>query len=183
MGRATSGVIGMRFRRGDSLLSMDVVRPDTFVVTVTDGGFAKRTPVSDWAAKGRGGLGVRAMKLVEERGSLVGGLVCSADDEIYAVGSNGVVIRTRVEEIRASGRDTMGVKLMDVAGGDTVVAVARAEHEDEVDDEAEDGTDPVPSPDGTAAEAVADAPETVAAAESAGDSGHNGPDHTGPDEA
>ncbi|GDX32482.1 DNA gyrase subunit A [Actinomycetes bacterium] len=126
MGRATSGVIGMRFRAGDALLAMDVVRPDTFVVTITDGGFAKRTAVGEWAPKGRGILGVRAMRLVEERGSLVGAMVCEAEDQIFAIASNGVVIRTRVVEIRPSGRDTMGVTLMNLAEGDTVVAVARA---------------------------------------------------------
>lgn len=136
MGRATSGVIGMRFRAGDALLSMEVVQPDTFVVTITDGGFAKRTPVSEWATKGRGILGVRAMRLTEARGSLVGAMVCQASDQIFAIASNGVVIRTRVEEIRPSGRDTMGVTLMNLTGEDTVVAVARgAEHEDEHEDE------------------------------------------------
>jgi DNA gyrase subunit A len=136
MGRATSGVIGMRFRASDALLSMEVVQPDTFVVTITDGGFAKRTPVSEWATKGRGILGVRAMRLTEARGSLVGAMVCQASDQIFAIASNGVVIRTRVEEIRPSGRDTMGVTLMNLTGEDTVVAVARgAEHEDEHEDE------------------------------------------------
>jgi len=134
MGRATAGVIGMRFREDDALLAMDVVRDGAFVVTITNGGFAKRTEESEWVSKNRGILGVRAMKLVEERGSLVGALVCDANDQIFAVASNGIVIRTRVDEIRASGRDTMGVTLMNLADGDTVVAVARAaEAEDEVD--------------------------------------------------
>lgn len=136
MGRATSGVIGMRFRAGDALLSMEVIHPDTFVVTITDGGFAKRTSVSEWATKGRGILGVRAMRLTEARGSLVGAMVCLASDQIFAIASNGVVIRTKVEEIRPSGRDTMGVTLMNLTGDDTVVAVARgAEHEEEHEDE------------------------------------------------
>ena len=136
MGRTTSGVIGMRFRAGDALLSMEVVQPDTFVVTITDGGFAKRTPVSDWLTKGRGVLGVRAMRLTEARGSLVGAMVCLASDQIFAIASNGVVIRTRVEEIRPSGRATMGVTLMNLTGEETVVAVARgAEHEDEDEDD------------------------------------------------
>jgi DNA gyrase subunit A len=140
MGRATSGVIGMRFRGSDALLAMDVVRPDTFVVTVTDGGFAKRTPVGDWATKGRGILGVRAMKLVEVRGSLVGAMVCDEADQLFAIASNGVVIRTRVGEIRPSGRDTMGVTLMNLADDVTIVAVARGEADDEADDD-EDGSD------------------------------------------
>jgi DNA gyrase subunit A len=139
MGRATSGVIGMRFRSGDALLAMDVVRPDTFVVTITDGGFAKRTAVGEWAPKGRGILGVRAMRLVEERGSLVGAMVCDAEDQIFAIASNGVVIRTRVVEIRPSGRDTMGVTLMNLADGDTVVAVARAGEGDDSDSDGDEG--------------------------------------------
>ncbi|MEI8260033.1 MAG: DNA gyrase subunit A [Actinomycetes bacterium] len=134
MGRATAGVIGMRFREDDALLAMDVVRDGAFVVTITDGGFAKRTEESEWVSKNRGILGVRAMKLVEERGSLVGALVCDANDQIFAVASNGIVIRTRVDEIRASGRDTMGVTLMNLAEGDTVVAVARAAESDDEGD-------------------------------------------------
>lgn len=131
MGRATAGVIGMRFRGDDQLLSMDVVREDCFVVTVTDGGYAKRTPVQDWAPKGRGILGVRAMRLVEERGALVGALVCSVDDQIFAVASDGIVIRTRVDEIRPSGRDTMGVRLMNLGDDRSLVAVARTPESDE----------------------------------------------------
>jgi DNA gyrase subunit A len=134
MGRATAGVIGMRFREDDALLAMDVVRDGAFVVTITDGGFAKRTEESEWVSKNRGILGVRAMKLVEERGSLVGALVCDANDQIFAVASNGIVIRTRVDEIRASGRDTMGVTLMNLGEGDTVVAVARAAESDDEGD-------------------------------------------------
>ena len=114
----------MRFRTGDDLLAMDVVREGPYLVTVTDGGFAKRTSVDEWSTKGRGGLGVRAMRLVAERGSLVGALVCSDSDEIYAIASNGVVIRTRVAEVRATGRDTMGVSLMGVNEETTVVALA-----------------------------------------------------------
>ena len=138
MGRATSGVIGMRFRDGDHLLAMDTVRPDAYVVTVTDGGYAKRTPVDEWSAKGRGILGVRAMKLVEERGSLVGALVADEEDELYAIASDGVVIRTRVADIRATGRDTMGVSLMDVSGDNAIVAVARGEASDDDEDDDDD---------------------------------------------
>ncbi len=134
MGRATGGVIGMRFREDDALLAMDVVRDDATVVTITDGGYAKRTNVDEWTPKGRGILGVRAMRLVEERGSLVGAMVCEPTDEIFAIASNGVVIRTRVAEIRPSGRDTMGVRLMNLAEGDTVVAVARGSESEEEDD-------------------------------------------------
>ena len=107
----------------------------SFVVTVTDGGYAKRTPVEEWSPKGRGILGVRAMRLVEARGGLVGAVVCTVDDQIFAVANDGIVIRTRVDEIRPSGRDTMGVRLMNLGEDRSLVAVARA---GESDDESED---------------------------------------------
>ena len=128
MGRSATGVIGMRFKsEEDYLLSLEVATEDAFLVTVTEGGWAKRTALTEWNAKGRGTQGVRAMRLVEKRGGLAGALVCSADDEIFAIASHGVVIRTRVDEIRAAGRDTMGVSFMKVGEDDEVVAVARAD--------------------------------------------------------
>jgi len=159
MGRATSGVIGMRFRSDDQLLAMNTVVPDSFVVTVTDGGYAKRTPVSDWRTSGRGIYGVRAMKLVEERGSLVGALVAAEDDEVYAIASDGVVIRTRVSEIRATGRDTMGVSLMDVGANGAIVAVARGEA---VGDDDEEGSDGVVLDDGADDGEASDTGDTAA---------------------
>jgi len=128
MGRSATGVIGMRFKSEDDyLLSLEVATEDAFLVTVTEGGWAKRTALREWNARGRGTQGIRAMRLVEKRGGLAGALVCSADDEIFAIASNGVVIRTRVDEIRAAGRDTMGVSFMKVGDDDQVVAVARAD--------------------------------------------------------
>lgn len=127
MGRTAGGVIGIRFKTDDDyLLKMEVATADSFVVTVTEGGWAKRTSIEEWNAKGRGTQGVRAMRLVEKRGGLAGALICAADDEIFAIASNGVVIRTRVDEIRAAGRDTMGVSFMKVGDEDQVVAVARS---------------------------------------------------------
>jgi DNA gyrase subunit A len=168
MGRATGGVIGMRFRGDDALLAMDVIREGAFVVTITDGGFAKRTNVDEWAPKGRGILGVRAMKLVEERGSMVGAMVCDETDQIFAIASNGVVIRTSVAQVRPSGRDTMGVRLMNLADGDAIVAVARGgEAEDEELDDAEiaESTDLEGTPEAaaltSAPAAEVDAPEAA----------------------
>ena len=127
MGRTAGGVIGIRFKTEDDyLLKMEVATAGSFVVTVTEGGWAKRTSIEEWNAKGRGTQGVRAMRLVEKRGGLAGALICAADDEIFAIASNGVVIRTRVDEIRAAGRDTMGVSFMKVGDDDQVVAVARS---------------------------------------------------------
>ncbi|MFF9397814.1 DNA gyrase subunit A [Streptomyces sp. NPDC014744] len=125
MGRATSGVKGMSFREGDELLSMNVVRPGTFVFTATDGGYAKRTAVDEYRVQGRGGLGIKAAKIVEDRGSLVGALVVEESDEILAITLGGGVIRTRVNEVRETGRDTMGVQLINLGKRDAVVGIAR----------------------------------------------------------
>jgi DNA gyrase subunit A len=157
MGRATSGVQGIRLRPGDHALSMEVVRPDSFLVTVTDGGYAKRTAVSQWRTQGRNTYGVTAMRLVEERGSLVGALICEESDELFAIASNGVVIRTRVDQVRATGRATMGVSLMDLAAGDSVVGVARAgELAEEVESELDDLAEPGAGTDPGAADATAE---------------------------
>jgi DNA gyrase subunit A len=140
MARATQGVIGMKFRGDDDLLAMDVARDDAYLVTVTDGGFAKRTAVTEWAPKGRGILGVKAMRLANlERGSLVGAVVADEGDEVFAIKSSGEVIRTSVAEIRATGRDTMGVTLTSVGDGDAVVAVTRNAEADIVEAEAVPG--------------------------------------------
>lgn len=125
MGRATSGVKGMSFRGGDELLSMNVVRPGTFVFTATDGGYAKRTAVDEYRVQGRGGLGIKAAKIVEDRGSLVGALIVEENDEILAITLSGGVIRTRVSEVRETGRDTMGVQLINLGKRDAVVGIAR----------------------------------------------------------
>ena len=125
MARAAGGVIGMRFRdTKDSALSLEVVRPKASLVTVTNEGFAKRTELSEWLSKGRGGLGVRAMRLTDDRGELAGAVVAEPHEELFAIASNGVVLRTKVSEIRATGRDTMGVAFMDLRGDEKVVAVA-----------------------------------------------------------
>ncbi|KAB8163353.1 DNA gyrase subunit A [Streptomyces sp. 3MP-14] len=152
MGRATSGVKGMSFREGDELLSMNVVRAGTYVFTATDGGYAKRTPVDEYRVQGRGGLGIKAAKIVEDRGSLVGALVVESTDEILAITLGGGVIRTRVNEVRETGRDTMGVQLINLGKRDAVVGIARnaeagreaeeveAESADEAQPESADGT-------------------------------------------
>jgi DNA gyrase subunit A len=136
MGRATSGVIGMKFNGDDYLLSMGVVRPDAYILTATDRGYAKRTHVDEYRAQGRGGLGIRTMRFADDRGAMVGGFVVDEGDEALAITSSGGVIRTRVtaEAMRPTGRDTMGVKLINVAEGEAVVAIARnAERDQGVD--------------------------------------------------
>ena len=134
MGRATSGVIGMRFTDGDELLSLNVVQDGTDVLVATDGGYAKRTPMEEYPVQGRGGKGVLTAKITERRGALVGALVVDPDDELFAITSNGGVIRTPVKPVRRTrDRNTMGVKLMDLPDGVSLVAIAR--NADEPDDQ------------------------------------------------
>jgi DNA gyrase subunit A len=115
----------MRFSNGDGLLGMYVVRDGGDVLVATGGGYAKRTPVDAYPVQGRGGRGVVTAKIVEARGELVGALMVDPTDEIFAITSAGGVIRTRAAEVKQSGRQTMGVRLMNLAAGDSVVALAR----------------------------------------------------------
>jgi DNA gyrase subunit A len=144
----------MKFRSGDELLSMSVISANTeedaqtrYVFTVTDGGWAKRTDVSEYRLQGRGGLGIKAMKLADARGSLVGAMVVTGGDEVMAIRASGQVTRSVAGDVPAKGRDTMGVKFVTVGASDSVVAIARnTEREvDELVEElvaASDGADP-----------------------------------------
>jgi len=127
MGRATSGVIGMRFSDGDRLLGMYVVREGADVLVATDGGYAKRTPVDQYPVQGRGGHGVLTARIVEARGELAGALMVHPEDEVFAITSAGGVIRTAAAEIKQSGRQTMGVRLVNLDSGQSLVAIARNE--------------------------------------------------------
>jgi DNA gyrase subunit A len=143
MGRATSGVTGMKFRGGDELLSMSVIRAHAgaehsegteqqYVFTVTDGGWAKRTRVEEYRRQGRGGLGIKAMKLHDGRGSLVGALVVTDDDEVMSIKASGQVTRSGAADVPVKGRDTMGVKFVEARNGDQVVAIARNGERDDL---------------------------------------------------
>jgi DNA gyrase subunit A len=125
MGRSTSGVKGMDFRVGDSLLSATVAADDRFVFVVTEGGYAKRTAVDQYRVQNRGGLGIKVAKLNEDRGVLAGGLIVSADDEVLVVLASGKVVRSAVAEVPAKGRDTMGVVFARPDDEDRILAIAR----------------------------------------------------------
>ncbi len=160
MGRATSGVTGMKFREGDSLLSMSIIRashvaaevaaglseanedtPDVeasadevsevkaqYVFTITDGGFAKRTRISEYRLQSRGGLGIKAMSLAnEDRGGLVGAFIVEDGDEVLSITQSGQVVRSPInDDFRPTGRSTMGVKFVTPKKGDAVAVVARS---------------------------------------------------------
>jgi DNA gyrase subunit A len=136
MGRSTSGVIGMKFRDGDELLTMSRVDASTsvgaFVFTATDGGYGKKTPIDEYRLQGRGGIGIKAAKIDEEsRGTLVSALVLVDSDEILAITSAGTVMRTPAAEVRQTGRDSMGVRLVNLDAGATLLSVTR-NSEDEI---------------------------------------------------
>jgi DNA gyrase subunit A len=136
MGRSATGVIGMKFRSGDELLSMATIRDERkteklFVVTATDGGYGKRTNLDEYRSQGRGGIGVKAAKIDEgSRGVLVGALIVKESDEILLITSSGVVMRTPVKEVRETGRDTMGVRVVNLDQGVEVVSLAKVSEEE-----------------------------------------------------
>jgi DNA gyrase subunit A len=128
MGRGATGVIGMKFRKGDNLLAMAAISSDNknYVFTATDGGYAKRTKLEEYRSQGRGGIGVKAAKIDEDsRGVLVGAMIVQDSDEILAISSAGTVMRTPLTQIRETGRDTLGVRLVNLDAGISVVSVTR----------------------------------------------------------
>ncbi len=127
MGRDTSGVMGMNFRKDDELLSASVINDvdGAFVFVVTEGGYAKRTSVDQYRAQNRGGLGIKVAKLEEKRGDLVGALIVADDDEVLVVLESGRVVRSAVAEVPAKGRDTMGVVFARFEEDDSVLGLAR----------------------------------------------------------
>ena len=125
MGRSTAGVKGMRFRGEDQMLAMSVVREDSYLLVATSGGYGKRTELSEYPVKGRGGLGVVTFKYTPKRGKLIGAIVVSNDDEIFAITTAGGVIRTEVNQIRPSSRQTMGVRLVNLEKGVELLAIDR----------------------------------------------------------
>ncbi|CCQ14189.1 DNA gyrase, A subunit, partial [Rhodococcus sp. AW25M09] len=125
MGRATSGVQGMRFNGEDELLSLNVVSENKFLLVATSGGYSKRTAMEDYPQQGRGGKGVLTIQYDPKRGTLVGALIVDDEDELYAITSSGGVIRTAAKQVRKAGRQTKGVRLMNLGEGDTLLAIAR----------------------------------------------------------
>lgn len=145
MGRQTAGVQGMKFREDDELLAMDVVRSDMedelSLLVVTTEGFAKRTSISQYRLQGRNGFGVKALQMNEGRGELVGAVIVADSDQILAIMKSGKVIRSDVEEVKRTGRNTQGVTLAKPDKGDAILSIARNTDTDDEDegDEATNG--------------------------------------------
>jgi DNA gyrase subunit A len=125
MGRDTSGIKGMNVSGADNrVLAMDIARNDTELFVVTENGYGKRTPVSDYPVKGRGTKGVLTAKLTEKKGGLAGALIVNSHQDLLFISQNGMVQRTGVEGISQMGRSTQGVKVMNIKDDDRVSAVA-----------------------------------------------------------
>ena len=125
MGRATSGVKGMTLAKGDRVLSMNVAKDDADLFVVTDGGYGKRTHISDYPRHGRGGKGVRTIKHTEAKGTLIAARVVRDNHELVLISADGTVIRIPVKDISCMGRSTQGVRVMNLRKGDRLSAVAR----------------------------------------------------------
>ncbi|WP_354246501.1 DNA gyrase subunit A [Agromyces sp. PvR057] len=169
MGRSTSGVKGMSFRDGDSLLEASVVAhsdpessldaldsapdaaadvagqklspTDTYVFVVTEGGYAKSTRIEEYRKQQRGGLGIKVAKLNDDRGDLAGALIVSRTDEVLVVLASGKVVRSDVAEVPAKGRDTMGVVFAKFAEADRIIAIAKNSERNLVEEAAETEAD------------------------------------------
>jgi DNA gyrase subunit A len=190
MGRATSGVTGMKFRDGDQVLSMSVIRAaqvaaeaaheeavegvdaeeadevkEQYVFTMTDGGFAKRSRITEYRTTGRGGLGIKAMTLTnEDRGGLVGAFIVEEGDEILSITQAGQVVRSPINEhFRATGRSTQGVKFVSPKSGDAVAVVARSVEAREDADETDEVAGETPAETGDAVDSteVAESPDVA----------------------
>ncbi|MDP9985782.1 DNA gyrase subunit A [Arthrobacter sp. FW306-05-C] len=177
MGRATSGVTGMKFREDDELLAADVVTDGSFVFIVTEGGYAKRTAVEEYRLQGRGGLGIKVGKYQEERGHLVGALIVQEEDEVLVVMEGGKVVRSSVAGVPAKGRDTMGVIFAKPDKNDRIIEVAR-NSERGLEEEESGGDDVTLAEDGgtageSAAPAMAEESPAVESEDASGDAEPN----------
>jgi DNA gyrase subunit A len=141
MGRTAHGVRGITLEPGDEVIGMETITPDstTAILTVTEGGYGKRTPVNEYRVQGRGGKGIISVKTTERNGPAVGFLQVRDEDEIMLMAAQGKVLRCKVDDIREIGRNTQGVRLLDMDGDeDRVVAVVRlVEREEGVPEEGE----------------------------------------------
>lgn len=125
MGRSAAGVRGMKLKTGDdAVVSCDVARDDTAILLMTEAGFGKRTQLDKFNTQGRGGQGVRGIKLTGKKGVVAAAFMVGIEDEIVAVSSGGVTIRMEVREISSQGRDATGVRIMNLDDGQTVASVA-----------------------------------------------------------
>ena len=138
MGRVARGVRGMRISAGQAVIALIVVEQGA-ILTVTANGYGKRTPIDDYPQHGRGGQGVIAMQASDRNGAVVGAVQVISDNEIMLITNGGTLVRTRVDEISLVGRNTQGVKLINVQDGEKLIGIEKIESiDDDVDDDIDD---------------------------------------------
>ena len=134
MGRAAGGVKGITLGKGDEVVSIEILSQGASVLTASENGYGKRSDVAEYRVQSRGGKGIITMKTTERTGKVVGVQQATDEDNLMLVTSNGKIIRIRVADIRVIGRNTQGVRLIDMESGERVVSLARlAEREDDED--------------------------------------------------
>lgn len=135
MGRTAMGVKGMELDKDDYIIGMQLVAEDGYVLTISERGYGKRTPIDEYRAQNRGGKGIITMNVTEKTGNLVGLEMVTEDDELMIINSNGIIIRIEVKDISVIGRNTQGVLLMRTDEGESVVSVAKINKNEEDIDE------------------------------------------------
>ena len=136
-GRGTYGVLGMRIDPGDAVVSMEMLNRGASILTVSEKGYGKRTEMEEYRLQSRGGKGIITMKANDKTGRIVGGQQVTDDDQLMLVTNNGKIIRLRMRDIRVIGRNTQGVRLIDVEEGERVVSLARLAEKEEDEEETE----------------------------------------------
>ena len=136
MGRTDVGVRGIRLRDGDYVIGAGVSGAGTDLLSVTENGYGKRTPIGEYTVQNRGGLGLKNYNITDKTGRVVDMKIVNDDDDLLVVSDDGTIIRMAVSDISVLGRSTQGVRVMNVNEGAKVISIARTEKE-----EAEDGAD------------------------------------------
>ena len=136
-GRGTFGVVGMKLEESDKVVSMEILTLGFNILTVSEGGYGKRTEMDEYRLQSRGGKGIITMKTTDKTGRVVGVQQVTEDDQLMLISNKGKIIRMRIKDIRIIGRNTQGVRLIELEEGERVVSLARLaekEEDDEVDE-------------------------------------------------
>jgi len=134
-GRGTFGVVGMKLDPNDKVVSMEILSLGADILTVAEGGFGKRTEMDEYRLQSRGGKGVITMKTTDKTGRVVGVQLVSSDDQLMLITNTGKIIRLRIKDIRVFGRNTQGVRLIELEEGERVVSLARLAEKEEYEEE------------------------------------------------
>ena len=134
-GRGSYGVVGIRLDPGDAVVSMEMLSRGANILTVSENGYGKRTDMEEYPLQSRGGKGVITMKATEKTGRVVGGQQVTEDDQLMLITNTGKIIRLRIKDIRVIGRNTQGVRLIDLEEGERVVSLARLAEKEEDEEE------------------------------------------------